>query len=69
MNRSLRSDLHKAQLWLDQLPPYSAVTDRDGYVWMLDHWGVYWRGELEGVEISSFELAQYAPLKLEPTTK
>lgn len=59
--RSLRADLHRAHLALDELHHRSVVLDRWGAAYQL--LGPYWyeAGSDEG-PISSFQLAQRAPI-------
>lgn len=62
MASGLRSDMNRAHIALDKLERQSVVLDRWGHAYQL--LGVYWyeAGSDDG-PISSFQLAQRAPIK------
>lgn len=60
---SLRPDLHRAQIKLDELPKGSIVIDEHGAAWQFG--GIYWYRAFDSDQpVSSFELAQFGKFRV-----
>ena len=59
--KRLRPDLNRAHIALDQLPDGAIVTDCHGHAWQESR-GYWYRSYGDSSMVSSFELAQRAPL-------